>query len=113
MGCEIRDGIHKKPDIADFQQVRCINILTAQYEVPYFASVLGISWLCSLGNAATTSLHVELGNNEYFLPPQAASSFSGWDHSLMSSNDNMISLTVFRLNTSNPDASLIKATLVK
>lgn len=80
---------------------------------PTLAVVLGISWVCSLADAASISLHVELGNHEYFLPPQPAWSFSAWDHSLLNSNDDLIPLTVICLNTSNPDASLIKSTLDK
>ena len=77
------------------------------------AVVLEMFWVCSLANAASITLHVELGNHEYLLPPQAAWSFSSWDHSLVNSNDDIIPLTAIRLNTSNPDANLIKATLDK
>ena len=77
------------------------------------AVVLEMFWVCSLANAASITLHVELGNHEYFLPPQAAWSFSSWDHSLVNSSDDIIPLTAIRLNTSNPDANLIKATLDK
>ena len=77
------------------------------------AVLLGIPWLCRLANAASISLHVELGNHEYFLPPQAGWSFSGWNQSLVNSSDDMIPLTVIQLNTSEPDAVLIKKTLDK
>lgn len=80
---------------------------------PTLAVVLGISCVCRLADAASISLHVELGNHEYFLPPQPAWSFSALDHLLVNSSDDLIPLTVICLNTSNPDASLIKATLDK
>lgn len=72
------------------------------------AVVLGMFGVCSLADAASISLHVELGNHEYFLPPQVAWSFSSWDHSLINSSDNLIPLTVIHLNTFNSDANLTK-----
>lgn len=41
VGCEVRDGIHKEPDTADFQQVTHIKILAAQYEVFYACGCVG------------------------------------------------------------------------
>jgi len=76
-------------------------------------AVLAISWVCGLAGADSVSRHVQLGSYEYFLPPQAAWSFSGWKQSLVSSDEELLPLTVVHLNSTSQGTESIKATLDK
>lgn len=74
---------------------------------------LAISLIFGFVEAASVSRHVQLGNHEYFLPPQAAWSFSGWRQGLLNSSDELVPLTVVHLNNSTPDPEHIQTTLKK
>lgn len=53
----------------------------------------------SLASAACISRQVQLGSDEYFLPPAPAWSFENWDSNIMKSNDDFIPLTVVKLSS--------------
>lgn len=54
----------------------------------------------SLASAAYISRQVQLGSDEYFLPPTPAWSFTNWSSDAVKSNDEFIPLTVVELNSS-------------
>lgn len=76
-------------------------------------AVLAISWVCGLAGAASVSRHVQLGKYDYFLPPQPAWSFSGWEDVLVKSDEKLIPLMVVHLNSSSRSMNSIKPTLDK
>lgn len=92
-----------------------VNVIGSQYlkmGIPILA-LLTTCLISRLIEAASISRHVQLGDHEYFLPPQAAWSFSGWHQSLLNSSDELIPLTVVHLNNSTPDPEHIQTTLEK
>ena len=54
----------------------------------------------SLASAAYISRQIQLGSNEYFLPPTPAWSFENWSSGAVKSNDEFIPMTVVELNGS-------------
>lgn len=79
--------------------LQCKNdTLPSRADMAFLASIKLAAFQSSLACAAYVSRQVQLGSEEYFLPPSPAWSFANWSSDAVESNEEFVPLTVVELN---------------